>query len=478
MALANVTPIYGQEQSISSKAVETRIGKLDFEHGVPTQATVKNLYDQMDFQRACQLYLWALPIVGFEQLRVVSEATTGALPNRDVGVYQGYRNLLIYFTPNATTPYSIGVLDLTNGPVVVELPAGAIAGAANDFWQRIITDIGLTGPDQGKGGKYVFVGPGQEAPTAEGVFVMRVRTFGVVYFFRALDPNPEKSAALSRGVSIYRWAERDNPPATRYLTPDTDKIVKFMNPPRGMDYWERLAAAIQREPVEDRDRFFMAMLMPLGIEKGKPFQPDERQKKILTEGAFVGETMAKAESFDTRLPNLRYGNTLWIKPLMAMDPIQDLANYSELDQRAAYTYYAVMVTAGMRSDTPGTGQAYLASFRDPEGHAFDGAQSYRLRVPPNPPAKQFWSVTLYETATRSFVQNKEQRADRSSRHDLVKNADGSVNLYFAPTAPEGFENNWIPTVPGYSWFAAFRLYAPLEPYFDQSWPLPDIEKVK
>ncbi len=152
------------------------------------------------------------------------------------------------------------------------------------------------------------------------------------------------------------------------------------------------------------------MLMPLGIEKGKPFQPDARQKKILTEGAFVGEAMAKAESFDTRLPGLRYRNTLWMKPLMAMDPMQDLANYSELDQRAAYTYYAVMVTAGMRSDTPGTGQAYLASFRDTEGHAFDGAQSYRLRVPPNPPAKQFWSVTLYEADTRSFVH--EQGATR------------------------------------------------------------------
>jgi hypothetical protein len=232
-----------------AQTVNTRIGKLDFEHGVPTQATVKNLYDQMDFQRACQLYLWALPIVGFEQLLVVSEATTGALPNRDVGIYQGYRNLLIYFTPNATTPYSIGVLDLSKGPVVVELPAGAIAGAADDFWQRIITDIDLTGPDQGKGGKYVFVGPAQEAPTGEGVFVMRVRTFGVVYFFRALDPNPEKSAALSRGVRIYPWAERDNPPVTRYLTPHPDKIVKFLNPPRGMEYWERLAAAIQREPV-------------------------------------------------------------------------------------------------------------------------------------------------------------------------------------------------------------------------------------
>ncbi len=165
---------------------------------------------------------------------------------------------------------------------------------------------------------------------------------------------------LSRGVRIYPWAKRDNPPATRYLTPDPDKIVQFLNPPRGMEYWERLAAAIQREPVEDRDRFFMAMLMPLGIEKGKPFQPDARQKKILTEGVFVGEAMVKASSFDTRLTNLCYRNTLWIKPLMATDPIQDLANYSELDQRAAYTYYAVMVTAGMRSETPGAGQAYLA----------------------------------------------------------------------------------------------------------------------
>jgi hypothetical protein len=277
-----------------------------------------------------------------------------------------------------------------------------------------------------------------------------------------------------------RWtiSERAIPPATRYLTPDPDKIVKFLNPPRGMEYWERLAAAIQREPVEDRDRFFMAMLMPLGIEKGKPFQPDARQKKILTEGAFVGEAMVKAESFDTRLPDLRYRNTLWIKPLMATDPIQDLPNYSELDQRAAYTYYAVMVTAGMRSETPGVGQAYLACFRDTEGHAFDGAQSSRLHVPPNPPAKQFWSVTLYDTATRSFIQNKEQRADRSSRQDLVKNADGSVDIYFAPTAPKSLEDNWIPTVPGHSWFPALRLYAPLEPYFDQSWPLPDIEKVK
>jgi hypothetical protein len=161
------------------------------------------------------------------------------------------------------------------------------------------------------------------------------------------------------------------------------------------------------------------------------------------------------------------------------DPAQDLPGYSQLDERAAYTYEAVALSKGMVSQTPGVGQAYLGSYRDKSGHAFDGAKTYRLRVPPNPPAKQFWSVTLYDVDTRSIVQNQEQIADRSSRQpDLAKNADGSVDIYFAPTAPKGFEKNWIPTVPGQAWFTYFRLYAPLEPYFDQSWSLPDIESVE
>ena len=444
---------------------------------MPTKETFTQLYDAIDFQRACQLYLWAWPVVGSEQLRLTLEGTTGALPG-DVGIFEGHRNVSVFFTPNATTPYSVGSLDLAkNGPVVMEIPAGGIAGSAMDFWERPLSDLGITGPDQGKGGKYVFVGPGQEAPTGAGAFVLPSPTFGVIFFYRALDPDPVKAAAISNGVRIYPWAERNNPPATRFLTPDADKIANFLNPPREMEYWERLAAALQREPVEDRDRFFMAMLKPLGIEKGKPFKPDERQKKILIEGAFVGEAMAKASLFDMRFPGTRYRpDTLW-QYFLILDPMQDLANYSELDERAVYFYAALGVTKGMRSQTPGLGQAYLGSFRDKEGHPFDGAKSYHLRVPPNPPAKQFWSVTLYDADTRSLIQNKEQRSDRSSRHDLVRNADGSVDLYFAPTAPKGSENNWIPTVPAKAWFAAFRFYGPLETYFDKSWPLPDIEQV-
>jgi hypothetical protein len=461
----------------TGETIDTRSGKFEFDHGVPTMETVTKLYDELDYQRACQLYLWALPVVGMEQGRDAVEGTTGARLG-DVGIFKGYQNVSIFFTTNVTTPYSIGYLDLTKGPVVIDLPAGAIGGSINDFWQRAITDLGMTGPDQGKGGKYVFVGPGQEAPAAKGIFVMRSPTFGIVLFYRALDPDPAKAAAISSGVRIYSWAERAHPPATRFLTPDPDKITKYLTPPRGMHYWERLWAVIQREPLEDRDRFFMAMLKPLGIEKGKPFQPDERQKKILTEGAFVGEAMAKANTFDMRFPNIRYRRDANWQYFLILDPVQDLANYSELDERAAYFYAALFVTAGMRSMKPGVGQAYLGSFRDKDGHAFDGAQTYRLHVPPNPPAKQFWSVTLYDSDTRALIQSKEQRSDRSSRDDIVKNADGSVDIYFGQTAPKGLEQNWIPTVPGRAWFAGFRFYGPLEPYFDKGWPLPDIQRVK
>ncbi len=289
----------------STQTVDTSIGKLDFELGVPTLATVNNLYDQTDYQRACQLYLWSFPIVAFANLQVNLEGTTGALPG-DLTIYLGNEQS-IFLTPNATTPYIVSYLDLARrGPVVMEIPAGAIAGSAMDFWQRPLADLGVAGPDQGKGGKYLFVGPGQATPEMEGAFVERSPTFGVPLFYRTLDPDQTKGEALAKRIRTYSWAARDNPPATRFLKPDLSTLAKFTTRPRGMKYWEQLAAIIQREPVEDRDRFFMAMLMPLGIERGKPFQLDARQRKILTEGAFVGEAMAKALAFDARVPSALY----------------------------------------------------------------------------------------------------------------------------------------------------------------------------
>lgn len=461
----------------SLQAEDTRIGKLDVELGVPTPATVEKLFDEMDFQRACQAYLWALPTVGFEYLRREQRNVLGARDG-DVVIYKGHASVGRFLTPNVTTPYIIGFLDLANsGPVVVDVPAGAIAGSAMDFWQRPLTDFGVTGPDQGEGGKYLLVGPGQQEPKGlpGEVRVVRSKTFGIGFFYRALDSDPVKAEAMEKAIRAYPWSERDDPVATRHLVPTVERTSTL---PRGMEYWEQLAAVLEREPVDDRDRFFMAMLKPLGIEQGRPFNPNARQRQILEEAAVVGELMAKANSFDKRFENARYRPDAHWDYLIMADPAQDLPGLSQLDERAAYFYEAVALSKGMVNKTPGVGQAYLGTYRDKDGRAFDGAKTYRLRVPPNPPAKQFWSVTVYDVDTRSIVLNEQKVADRSSRQDLLQNPDGSVDIYFAPTPPKGFEENWIPTVPNKAWFAYFRLYAPLEAYFDQSWPLPDIEEVK
>jgi hypothetical protein len=132
----------------------------------------------------------------------------------------------------------------------------------------------------------------------------------------------------------------------------------------------------------------------------------------------------------------------------------------------------------MLTQTPGVGQRYIAAYKDKDGEWLSGGNSYRLHVPPNPPAKQFWSVTAYDEGRRQMVVTKQGRPDISSRkEDIVPNADGSVDVYFGPEAPEGHEANWVQTNPGEGWFAYFRFYGPTEPFFDKSWALPDFEKM-
>jgi hypothetical protein len=466
-----------QAAPVSEGALNTRFGKLEFQHGLPTEKTVAALYDEMDFQRACQAFLWALPIVNIGEWQRAHELDFGAADG-DIVIYTTYKAKLGILTPNITTPYIISFANLSRtGPLVIDYPPGLSAGGVLDFWQRPLFDMGQTGPDKGAGAKYLVVGPGQEMPKAEGYTVYQSSTFNIGLGYRVLETDPGKADALMKAVKVYPFRDHGNPPQNKFLTPG-DKTWS-QTPPGGFVFWERLAALLNQESVADRDRFFMAMLKPLGIEKGKPFQPDDRQRKILTEAIVVGEQMAKANSFDKRFPGSRYQPGAHWEELFAPGflPTQDLDNYSQLDERAAYTWEAVWTTAGMVTKTPGVGQAYLGAHRDKNGDAIDGGQSYRLTVPPNPPAGQFWSVTIYDLETRRPVENELGLVDRSSRQtDLVKRADGSVDIYFGPRVTKGHEQNSLTTVPGRAWFALLRLYGPLQPYFDRSWSLPDIER--
>jgi hypothetical protein len=249
-------------------------------------------------------------------------------------------------------------------------------------------------------------------------------------------------------------------------------------PPRGMAYWEGLNEVIQNEPVMERDRLILAQLRPLGIEKGKPFNPDGRQTKILEDAVVVGEAMAKANTSERRMEPVFWPGTNW-KHALIVSVDQRMPGFDQLDERAAWFYEAVAVSKGMLTQTPGVGQRYIAAYKDRGGNWLSGGNTYRLHVPADPPVKQFWSVTVYDEDTRQMVVNDQGRPDLSSRkQDLVKNSDGSVDVYFGPKAPEGKEANWIQTVPGKGWFTYFRFYAPTEAFFDKSWALPDFERLE
>lgn len=460
--------------SPAGDGTQTRIGPLNLNaQGLPDQSAIDRLYEARDFQRACQAYLWALPIVAYVQWQNQHEQVFGAMDG-DIVKYVSVRDKLGLITANATTPYVMGFVNTgRTGPLVVDVPAGDIAGGFGDFWQHSISDFGQTGPDKGKGGRFLLLGPGQSPP--DGVkadYVVRSSTFNVSHAFRILTQDPAEGDRILNSYQVHPAKDSASPRKTRIVTPGGRPWSGTH--PVGMAYWARLDEILQIEPVQEEDRLFMAMLKPLGLEKGKAFKPNAAQTRALTDGAEIGQLMAIANSFDKRFASARYGGR-WDRVVnVAMS--QQSEFYSQLDERASWFYEAVGLSEGMTTKIPGQGQAYLSTYRDADGQWFDGGKSYRLRIPPNVPAAQWWSVALYDIETRCFIDTKYDKVELGSRSDVAKNPDGSVDFHFGPQPPKDApQSNWIPTAPGRAWFTYFRLYAPLQPYFDASWKLPDIE---
>ena len=460
----------------TEKTIDTRIGELNFESGYPSQKTVNKLYDEMDFQRACQAYLWGLPAVGIIEWGLAHRNIFKA-KNGELVAYLDFKEKLGILTPNFTTPYICTVIDIEeSGPLVVEIPSGLMAGMILDVWQRVLADLGVVGPDQGKGGKYLILPPGHDKVEPQGYYVAQSPSRSVFVGIRLLDADKEKAIReLLPGIKTYKWSKGG--PGEVMPVRHAGDLKWSQMPPHGMAYWESLNKVVQSEPVMDRDRLILAQLRFLGIEKGKPFKPDAQQKKILEEAAIVGEAMAKANTSDKRVEPPFWPGTHW-KHALVVSVDQRMPNFDQFDERAAWFYEAIAVSKGMLTETPGVGQRYLAGYKDRDGNWLSGGDTYRLHIPPNPPIKQFWSVTAYDEGTRQMVITEQGRPDLSSRkEDLVKNSDGSVDVYFGPKAPKGMETNWVQTVPGEGWFTYFRFYAPTEAFFDKSWALPDFEKV-
>jgi hypothetical protein len=344
------------------------------------------------------------------------------------------------------------------------------------MWYRWVIDLGITGPDKGEGGKYLLLPPGYQGEVPAGYHVVQAPTFNLWAPWRSflVDGDPKPGVELvKQHTHLYPLGGTPTP-----LT-FVDLSTKPFNTVGPADYrfWELLNAVVQEEPQESLDEVRLGYYAAIGIQKGKPFAPDARMKKILTEAAAVGDATARAIAFHMRDRNAYYyANSSWQLPFVGGYRFQSQPGVMNLDGSIFFYFLATGVTPAMEEKLVGRGSQYAWTARDAKGQPLDGAKSYRLHLPPNIPVKDFWSVILYSNQTRSMIQTDQRFPSVSSQDKgLLVNADGSVDVWFGPKAPAGKENNWIQTVPGTGWNTILRLYGPLEPWFDKTWRPGEIE---
>lgn len=459
--------------------IRTTFGILEFTGGgFPVEESVQRIYDEMDLQRATQAYMDFMPALSVYGIIKGQIRDFGFRTSSDFGVFADFmKPSELYLTGNDVSIYAVASLDLkVDGPTVVEIPPGML-GTANDAFFKFLCDFGPTGPDKGKGGKFLFLPPGYDGEDPEGYVVVRSPSYRIWAMMRGA---PENTGTGDKALEWYKkylkvYPLETGPRESRAINM-TGKGINSLTPEDGSAF-EMLNEIIQYEPSALFEMEQLGKLASLGIAKGKPFNPDARMKRILDQGAKQGTAMARAIVYASRDPEIHYWPGKQWEKMFSTDTEFMRDGFIDPDSRTLWMYSAIVVSPMLISKTPGAGTSYLTSFRDADGAYLDGAKNYRLHVPADVPAKRFWAVTIYDPATRSLLDNEGPNTV-SSLGDSEVNPDGSVDVYFGPKAPKGKEKNWVGTVPGKGWFVAFRFYGPLEGYIEKTWVLSDIELMK
>jgi hypothetical protein len=496
------------------------MGALEFTDGYPTGETAEKLRDHLDYLHGVEAFMNSISGVSIYAVR------QGYL---DAGIMDGdvliFSELMdsrsLFLTANADTVYFWFFLDLSQGPLVLETPADSL-GMLNDMWFRWISDFGLPGADRGQGGTYLLAGPGYDGPLPEGgSYVRHSRTSHVTVIGRAfIDQNEGNDPAptvdrIKEQLKVYPYLPggvgssiggylMGKGPLGRPAIPQSPRFVEGTGlaintiPPNDFGHYEMLDALVQMEPAEALDTELAGQFAAIGIVKGEKFAPDPRLRAILADAVAVGNAASRTlgmgahptEGFRYYGSDSAWWNMLFVggfeftnpPPSITAEGVQPFPNKGarQLHSRTSFFYTATAVTPAMCMRLTNVGSQYLIANVDADGQPFDGAKTYRLRLPKDIPAARFWSLTVYDNQTRSMLQT-EQLYPRAGSQMYPSPAagpepDGATVVYFSPTQPDDIAaGNWIQTDPDRGWFVVLRLYSPLQPFFDKTWRPGEIE---
>jgi hypothetical protein len=498
--------------------VETRIGTLDFKDGMPSKETIEKIYDNLDFTHAFQAFVNTFQGVSIAAFHKGFQSV--GVKDNEVLIFSDLMDASsLFLTANADTIYTLGMLDLSKGPMVLEL-GPKMLGAIDDQWFRWVIDLGAPGPDRGEGGKYLILPPGYEGNVpAGGYFVARARTNFVIWFARAFmensDPKPVVEQ-IKKTLKVYPYkAGGYGTPVSEFLAGKTKLgpitpppptvfhegtgVVMNTIPPNDYSYYEWLNEVVQQEPATSLDPELMGPIAAIGIVKGKPFTPDARMKKILTEAVALANATSRTLFMAPRAedwyyyPGSGWVNQLFVSGYEFETPIPEITpegakpypptGYRLLDSRTAFFYGVTGITPGMAMRVPGIGSQYLWTLVDADKQPFDGAKTYKVTLPKDIPYSNFWSFIAYDNQTRSMLDTPQRypRAGSQSYPSPAAEAaaDGTTTVWFSPEQPEGVaRGNWIQTMPGKGFIPCLRLYGPLEPFFTKEWRPSEVALVK